>query len=86
MIADIFYPISTVTITVLAYFSRKKIVQGLCTHAFTRTSPWALWELTALPIPPAVIVFGFAKNRCAHIFSVLSLDDISYFQQISKKN
>ena len=29
--------------------------------------------LTTAPRPPAAIVFDFAKNQCAHIFSVLFL-------------
>ena len=86
MIADIFYPISTVTITVLAYFTRKKIVQGLCTHAFTRTSPWVLWELTALPIPPAVIVFGFAKTDAPIFFLYYPLMIYHISNKFLKKN
>ena len=63
MIADIFYLIFILTITVTACFIRKKkIVRGFHTHTFTSHHPG----------PPASIVFGFAKNRCAHIFSLLS--------------
>ena len=79
MIADIFYPIFTLTITILAYFIRKKrkIVQGICTHTFTKASSWTPLRgedggLRARPGLPASIVFGISKNRCAHIFSVLS--------------
>ena len=36
--------------------------------------PGPPWGLTAPPKPLAAIVFDFAKNQCAHIFSVLSLD------------
>ena len=74
MIADIFYPIFTLTITILACCIRKKkqSCSGICIHAFTKALPWAPWGLKAPPRPPASIVFGFAKNRCAHTFSVLS--------------
>ena len=46
MIADIFYPIFTLTITILACFIRKKrkIVQGICTHTFTKALPWTPWR------------------------------------------
>ena len=74
MIADIFYPISTLTITVLAYFIRKKKCLGALhsrLHQGTTLDPLGL---TAPPRPPAAIVFGFVRNRCAHIFSVLSPD------------
>ena len=81
MIADIFYPIFTLMITILACFIRKKkrkIVLGICTLMFTKVLPWTPWRggeggLTARPGPPSFsIVFGFSKNRCAHIFSVSS--------------
>ena len=67
MIADIFYPIFTLTITVLAYFN----VWGFRTDIFTKAFPWGPEGLTATSRPPAAIVFGLAKNRCAHIFPVL---------------
>ena len=68
MISDIFYPIFTLMITVLAYFN----VWGFCTDIFTKTWPWGPEGLTATPRPLAAIVFGLAKNQCAHIFPVLS--------------
>ena len=77
MIADIFYPILILHCFSIFYM-KKKIVQGLCTHVFTRASPWPPWGLTAPPRPPAVIVFGFAKNWCIHFFSVLSPDPSSF--------
>ena len=44
MIADIFYPIFTLTIIVLACFIRKKkIVRGFRTHAFTKALRWTPW-------------------------------------------
>ena len=69
MIADIFYPIFTLTITISVCFipTKKKLFGGF----FTRLSLWIPWGLTAPPAPPAAIAFGFAKNQCAHIFSVL---------------
>ena len=47
-------------------------------------------RLTAPLDPPNSIVFAFANNRCAHIFSVLSLDmsamnKTSMIQQIKPK-
>ena len=80
MIADIFYPIFTLTITILACFIRKKrkIVQGICTHTFTKASPWTPWRgegggAYSSPWTPSFsIIFGFSKNRCTHIFSVSS--------------
>ena len=59
MIADIFYPIFTLTITVLACFIQKEI--GGYPHQGISLDR------------PAAIVFGFAKNRCVDIFSVLFL-------------
>ena len=75
MIADIFYPIFTLTITILACFTRKKLklFRGFSPTRSPRHCPRTPGGLAALPRPPALIVFGFAKNRCAHIFSVLSL-------------
>ena len=43
MTGDIFYPIFTLTVTVITCFIRKKqnkIVQGFRTHTFTKGSPW----------------------------------------------
>ena len=68
MIADIFYPIFTLTITVLVYFN----VWGFCTDTFTKALPWGPGELTATLRFPVAIVFGLTKNHCAHIFPVLS--------------
>ena len=68
MIADIFYPILTLTITVLACFIReKKLFEG-----FAPTPSISCRRGPGLQLPLAAIVFGFAKNQCAHIFSVLS--------------
>ena len=70
MIADILYPILTLTITVLNYFN----VWGFHTDIFTKALPWGPGGLTATPIPPAAIIFGLVKNRCTHIFPLLSPD------------
>ena len=80
MIADIFYPIFNLTIIILAYFIRKKskIVQGF---AYTH-SPRHCPGPPGGPQTPVSTVFGFAKNRCAHIFSVLSPDFIKLFQTV----
>ena len=63
MVADIFYPILTLKITVLACFIQKKIGAS----PPTEHHPGLPGGLTALPIPPAT-----KKKRCAHIFSGLS--------------
>ena len=44
VISPIFYPIFTLTITVIACFTRKKkkIVRGFRNHTFTKASPWTL--------------------------------------------
>ena len=80
MIADIFYPIFTLMITILACFIRKKkencsgdlhphVHQGIALDSMEGGEG----GLTARPGPPSFsIVFGFSKNRCAHIFSVSS--------------
>ena len=75
MIADIFYPILTLKITVLACFIRKKetkLLVGFSPTPSTGHHPGHSGELTAPPRPPVAILFGFSKNQCAHIFSVLS--------------
>ena len=61
-------------ITVLAYCIRKKTkLFGSSTPTPSpRHRPEPPGGLTAPSRPPPAIVFGFAKNRCAHIFSVLS--------------
>ena len=68
MITDIFYPILTLTITFLAYFIREKnclgalhprLNQGIITQG-------PLGDYSSLQTPSC------AKNRWAHIFSVLS--------------
>ena len=74
MIADIFYPISTLTITVLAYFIREKNCSGALHPLLNQGITHGPLGAYSSPRPPAVIVFGFPKNRCAHIFSALSPD------------
>ena len=76
MITDTLYPIFTLTITVLACFIQKNKNKKKCGAS---PPPGYLLGppkgLTATPRSPAAIVFGFAKNRCAYIFSVLSPED-----------
>ena len=76
MITDNFYPIFTLAITILACFiqktKKKKKNWGASTLQGYLLGPRK--GLTATPRSPAAIVFGFAINRCAHIFSVLSPD------------
>ena len=58
VISPIFYPIFTLTITVIACFTRKKknkIVRGFRNHTFTKASPWTL----ASPKTDASIFFVY---------------------------
>ena len=48
--------------TILACFIWKKIVWGLCTHTFTRASPWTPWG----------DIFSVLSPPCAYFFSILS--------------
>ena len=67
MIVDIFYPIFTLTIIVLACFIRKKkLFGGFAPTPSPRHRAGPPGWLTTPPRPPAAIVFGFTKNRCAH--------------------
>ena len=66
MIADKFHPIFILTI--LTCFIQKNCSGALRPHLHQGMDPW---ELIASTTQPAAIVFGFVKNRCAHIFSVL---------------
>ena len=82
MISDIFYPIFTLMITILACFVRRKskIVQRF---AYTRSSRHHTGPPGWLKTPPrltASIVFGFAKTQCSDIFSLLSPDGTSLIQ------
>ena len=63
MITDIFFPIFTLTITVLACFIRKKtkLFGGFRPMPSTEHHPGPPGGLQ-LPKPPASIVLGFAKN------------------------
>ena len=74
MIADIFYPIFTLMITVLSCFIWKKLFGGFAPMSSPGDHPGPPGGLKAHPRPPAATVFGFAENRYAHIFSVLSPD------------
>ena len=76
MIADIFYPIFNLTITVLACFIRKKakLFRDLHTRVFQGTALDPLGGLELPPDPQLQSFFGYAKNRYAHIFSILSPD------------
>ena len=80
MIADVFYPIFPLMITILACFVRKKktkLFVGFAPMPSTGHHPGHSGELTALPRPSAAILFGFSKTRCAHIFYLLSPVDSS---------
>ena len=74
MIADVFYPIFTLTITILVCFIRRKskIVQRFAYPRSPRHRPGPLRGLKAPSRLTGSNAFGFVKNRWAHIFSVLS--------------
>ena len=77
MIADIFDPIVILSITVLACLKQKqKQNSGALPPPGHLLGP--PWVLKAPSIPPAAFLFGFSKNRCAHIFSGLSTGRNSY--------
>ena len=76
MVADIFYPILTLKITVLALFYTKKR-SGASPPPEHHPGPPG--GLTAPPIPPAA-----KKKRCAHIFSGLSPEHCSFVYSNSK--
>ena len=61
MIADIFYPIFTLTITILACFIQKKI-GSFTPMPLPGHHPGPPGWLIARPRPQAAIIFGFAKN------------------------
>ena len=70
MITDNFYPIFTLTITILACFIQKKQKQQQQQQNWGASPPpgyflGPLKGLTATPRSPATIAFGFAKNRSA---------------------
>ena len=67
-----FYPIFTLTFTVLACFIRK--INKLFRDFAPTLSPGHYSGPLGPPRTPAAIIFGFAKNQCTHIFSVLSPD------------
>ena len=75
MIADIFYPIFTLMITILACFTRKKVklFRGFSPTRSPRHCPRPPGGggIQLPPRAPASIGFGFSKNRCTHIFSAL---------------
>ena len=50
MVADIFYLMFTLKITVLAYFIQKKKIRDL---ASTRASPWTPWLAYSSPHTPS---------------------------------
>ena len=51
MIADIFYPIFTLTITRRNYKTKKQNCLGICIHTFTKASPCSPGGLKAPPDP-----------------------------------
>ena len=72
MIADIFYPIFTLMITILACFIWKKKLSALHPRLQQGITLDTLESLQLPPRSPAAILFGFSKTQCTHIFSVLS--------------
>ena len=84
MIADIFYPIFTLTITILACFIQNKIVWGLHTHAFTRASPWTTWVAYSSPQTPSCNHFWLCQKLVRPYFFLYYLLNIHSF--IRKNN
>ena len=84
MIADIFYPIFTLTIIILAYFIRKKA--KLFRDLHIRVHQDIALDRLGGARPPASIVFGFAKNRCTHIVFVLSPANVLFVINQCSKN
>ena len=70
MIADIFYPIFILTITILACFiqRKKKLFVGLAPTPSTGHHPGHSGELTDPPQTPAAILFGFSKTDAPIFF------------------
>ena len=64
MVPDIFYPILTLKMTVLAFYTKK--IGGL---APTRASPWTPWWAYSSPTPPTPHTPS-CKNNDAPIFFV----------------
>ena len=65
MVADIFCPIFTLKVTVLACLMQKKKEKKKCL-APTRASTWTPWWASISPNTPQL-----QKKLCAHIFSGL---------------
>ena len=75
MVADIFYPIFTLKITVLACFIQEK-QKNLGASSPPGHLPGPPGGLTAPPTPPPPPhTPSCKKKRCAHIFSGLSPDN-----------
>ena len=74
MIAEIFYPIFTLSIIILVFYTKKKkLFRGSHPRLHQGITLDLMVEgLTAPPRTAVPIVFGFSKNPCTHIFSVLS--------------
>ena len=68
MVADIFYPIFTLTHFSVFRKKKSKIVQGFAYTPFSGHRPGPPGGLNAPPEPQ--LQSFLAKNRCAHIFSV----------------
>ena len=82
----IFYCIFTHGNDVFLRFSQKnsKILRAFAPWTPTRALPWTHWGTHSAPQTPSWcftclrhVPFCFAKNRCAHIFSVLSPEEVS---------
>ena len=72
MIADIFYPILILTITVLGGFIRKKIVHRFYTHAFTSCRPGPSAGVTASPQTPSYNHFWLCQKPMHPYFFCMS--------------
>ena len=84
MFADIFYPTFTHPnnhhFSVFYTEKKPKLFGGLCPHPHQgiNLDLGRGGGLQPLPRPPAAIVFGFCKNQCAYIFSVLLYYPLTY--------
>ena len=71
MIAGVFYPTLTVYQHVL--YEKIQIFWELCTHAFTRVSPWTPWEAYSTPQTPSCNLFWLRqKPMRPYFFCIIS--------------
>ena len=79
MIADIFYPISTLTITVLAYFIRKKMFRGFAPTSSPGHHPGPLRGLQLPPDPQLQLFLALSKTDAPILFLYYPLELVNSF-------